>query len=125
MSGMRSLLFIPLLLAASSGVLTIAGEPFAPGDIVDGRATADGSGQPAVLLTLTPAAVQRLAAIARANDGKAVAIAVDGDIKASPVMRAPFGGEQVEISGFASFEAAAAAAKAISGKAPLPESLDE
>lgn len=123
---MRALLLaLPLLLAAApAATLTIAGEPFAQTDILDGRATADAAGQPAVLLTFAPGAAKRLAAIGTANEGKPVAIAVEGAEVAQPVMRGPVDGV-IEIGGLASFEAATALARRISGKDPLPESIEE
>lgn len=101
-----------LLLVAQ---LTVAGKPLKPADFLDGRAIAGGTGSPVVMLTLTPSAttrVKRLGAKAR--------ILLDG--KPAPARLAD---NIIELDGQPSFDAAAKLARALSGKAPLPDSLEE
>ena len=101
-----------LLLAAQ---LTIAGKPLKPADFLDGRAIAGGTGSPVVMLTMTPSAtvrIKRLGAKAKVMlDGKLALARVSDNI--------------IELDGQPTFDAAAKLARAISGKAPLPDSLEE
>jgi preprotein translocase subunit SecD len=111
--------------AAPADLLTIAGKPFPQADILDARVTADGTGSPNIYVTMTPAAAQRLAALSNENVGKPIAIAVGGNVLMSPVVREAITGGAIEISGATSFDAAVVLARRISGKDPLPESLEE
>lgn len=95
--------------------LSVASKPYKPADFLDGRAIAGGTGIPVVMLTLTPAATTRL----KAAGPKAV-VALDG----KPAV-ARIAGNTIEIDGLPSFDAAAKLARAISGKAPLPDSLED
>lgn len=124
---MRSLLLALALVAAAdaSDVLLIGGERFPHADILDARAVADGGGQPAILVTLTPGAAKRLETLTEARVGEHVPITFEGRVLMEPTVREVIASGSLEISGIASFEAAAALARQISGKPPLPESLDE
>lgn len=124
---MRSLLLALALVAAAdaSDVLLIGGERFPQTDILDARAVADGGGQPAILVTLTPGAAKRLETLTAALVGEPVPITFEGRVLMEPTVREVIASGSLEISGVASFEAAAALAQQISGKPPLPESLDE
>ena len=101
-----------LLLAAQ---LSVGGKPLKPADFLDGRAIAGGTGTPVVMLTLTPAATARIKRL-----GPKPAVALDG----KPAM-ARLADNTIELDGQPSFDAAAKLARAISGKAPLPDSLEE
>ncbi len=101
-----------LLLAAK---LSVAGKPLATRDFLDGRAIAGGTGTPVVLLTLTPEALARIRKL-----GPAPRIMLDGKLA-----KARFNENTIELEGQPSFAAAALVARAISGKAPLPDSLEE
>lgn len=101
-----------LLIAAQ---LSVAGKPLKPADFLDGRAIAGGTGTPVVMLTLTPAAAKRVS-----RTGPSAKFALDG----KPAL-ARFADNTIELDGQKTFEAAAKLARAISGKAPLPDSLEE
>ncbi len=101
-----------LLIAAQ---LSVAGKPLKPADFLDGRAIAGGTGTPVVMLTLTTSAATRLKRL-----GPKAKIALNG--KPAQVR---FGDNTIELDGQTSFAAAAKLARAISGKAPLPDSLEE
>lgn len=103
---------LSLLIAAQ---LTIAGKALRPTDFLDGRAIAGGTGTPLVLLTLTPAATAR---VKRA--GRDAPIRLDGKPVVAHILDAT-----IELEGQANFDAAVKLARDISGKAPLPDSLDE
>lgn len=124
---LMALLAIPIIANAATpaDLLTINGTEFPQRDILDARATSDGAGTPNIFVTLTPAAAERLASISRSNIGKPIPIAIGGKLLMSPVVQDEITGGAIEISGVATFEAAIAMAKRISGKDPLPESTDE
>jgi preprotein translocase subunit SecD len=123
---MRWLLPLALIAvaAAPADVLTIAGERFPQSDIIDARAVGDANG-PAILVTLGPAATKRLATITRANVGRPITVALGAKVIAAPVVMEPIEAGSFQISGQKSFPEAAAMARRISGKAPLPESEGE
>ncbi len=101
-----------MLLAAQ---LSVAGKPLAMRDFLDGRAIAGGTGAPVVLLTLTPEALSRIRKL-----GPVPKIALNG----KPA-KARLNDNTIELDGQPSFAAAAVLARALSGKAPLPDSLEE
>lgn len=103
-----------ILLAAVTSQLIMGGVPLKPADYIDGRAIADGSGAPVVMLTLTPQAAARVRSIntAATLDGRQTIARIEGDA--------------VIVSGaVTTFAGAEALAKALTGKVPLPDSLDE
>jgi preprotein translocase subunit SecD len=124
---MRALTLIALVAvaAAPSDLLTIAGQAFPQGDILDARAIADATGAANIYVTLTPVAAGRLAALSKANVGKPIAIAIGGTVLMNPVVREAITGGAIEISGASGFDTAVSLARRISGKDPLPESTDE
>jgi len=95
--------------------LSLGGVVLKPADYLDGRAIASGTGTPVVMLTLSPLALKRLKRVSlnavTTLDGKPVVARREANI--------------VEFDGQPDFQAAAALAKAITGKPPLPDSLDE
>jgi preprotein translocase subunit SecD len=124
---LAALLAYPAMAIASTpaDLLTIGGAAFPQTDILDARATSDGTGMPNIFVTMTPAAAKRLASISKANIGKPIAIAIGNTVLMNPIVRDEITGGVIEISGIASFDAAASMARRISGKDPLPESTDE
>jgi preprotein translocase subunit SecD len=121
-----SLAFSGVALAADKDAFTIAGEAFPQSEIIDARALPQLDGTAALMLTFEGAAVERIARISKANVGKPVPLALNGRILCEPMIREAInGGELVTICGTAPLDAIAALAKAISGKEPLPDSLDE
>jgi hypothetical protein len=105
-------LSILMMLAAQ---LSVAGKPLAARDFLDGRAIAGGTGTPVVLLTLTPEALARISKL-----GPLPKILLNGKPATARLNE-----NMIELDGQPSFEAAAALARALSGKPPLPDSLEE
>ena len=95
--------------------MTIGSIALKPADYLDGRVIAGGTGAPVVMLTLTEATVLRIKAA-----GPQSMVTVDG----KPV-EARVAEPTVEIDGQPSFEAAAKLALTLTGKPPLPDSLEE
>lgn len=105
---------MPLILLIAAQI-SVAGKPLKPADFLDGRAIAGGTGAPIVMLTLTRAATARIKRL-----GPTVKITLDG----KPA-QARLADNTIELDGQKTFDAAAKLARAISGKAPLPDSLEE
>ena len=105
---------MPLILLIAAQI-SVAGKPLKPADFLDGRAIAGGTGAPIVMLTLTPAMTARIKRL-----GPTVKITLDG----KPA-QARLADNTIELDGQKTFDAAAKLARAISGKAPLPDSLEE
>ena len=99
---------IILILAAQLSVGAVA---LTPKDYLDGRTIADAAGKPVVMLTLTGPAAKRIKAEPVTLDGISVVARVAGPV--------------IEIDGQPDFEAAKRLARALSGKDPLPETMDE
>jgi hypothetical protein len=121
MARRRLSLFAPLLLAAASPeMLMIGGERFTQSDIIDARTIADGTGQPVILISFSPEATARLAVLARGGTPLRVLLGTMpiGD----PVTP---DGDTVQLRQSMTFAAAAALARQISGRDPLPESEGE
>jgi hypothetical protein len=95
--------------------ISVAGKPLKPADFLDGRAIAGGTGAPVVMLTLTPSAAARIKRL-----GPAAKITLNGKPAIARIVD-----NAIELDGQTSFDAAAKLARAISGKAPLPDSLEE
>ncbi len=120
-----SLLLVAVPAAAAPAAFTIAGEPFAQADILDARAMPDVDGTAGIMLTFTPPAGQRLLALTAARLGKPLPIALDGKTLVEPTVDVPIDGGVIEIGGHFPLAEAEALAKRISGKDPLPDSLDQ
>jgi preprotein translocase subunit SecD len=118
---------IPLLLAAAAPAdrLTIGGVPFPQSDFLDARAIFDETGAPVIYVTLSPSGRAKLAKVTRANVGKEMPLMIGSRLLTKPIVREPLLAGTLQISGIANVEEAKALAKAMSGKDPLPESLDE
>lgn len=124
----RAFLPLALLTIAAAPVttgLTIGSQPFAQSDIIDARTVFGADGMPAILVTFAPKAAQRVAALTAANIGKPLVIEVDGHVLTAPLVREAITGGAIEISGVGSVGEATALAHRISGKDPVPESLEE
>lgn len=125
---MRRLLALAALVVASPAVardFTIGGEAFSEDDVVDARALPSMDGMPTILISFGDSAAQRLAVMTTRNVGKAVPIILDGKTLAEPLVQEPITGGAIEMNGFASLPDAIKLAKLISGKDPLPDSLEE
>ena len=117
---------LAVLVAAGPTGLTIAGEAFQRADILDARTVPDGRGSAAILLTFTPKGAAHLKALTAARAGTPLPILLDGAKIAEPTFSGGVDDGQLQISGdFGDFAAAAAVAKRISGKDPVPEALGE
>lgn len=124
---------LPLLLpmvafatvAVAASGFTIGGQGFAQADIIDARAMPDVDGTATVMVTFTPAAAKRLHAVTRANVGKALPVALDGAVLMTPTIETPIAEGVMEVGGHLPLTEAEALAKRISGKDPLPDSLDQ
>lgn len=129
---MRPILLAMMMMMASAAAaqnaprFTIAGEAFAQADIADARALPRIDATPAVLVTMDGKAVARLEAITRAHIGKAFPVMLDGQTVCEPVVQTAITDGAIEMPcRFATIAEAAAFARAISGKDPLPDSLEE
>ncbi len=103
----------------------IGGESFNETDIVDARAQPDLAGVAAIMLTFEDAASTRLVKMTKRNVGKTIRISLDGKLLLEPFVQEPVEGGQLMISGTFTVSEAEKIAKLISGKEPLPESLDD
>lgn len=113
-------------LAQSAGGLTIGGERFAQDEIIDARAIASETGQPAILVTFGPKAAERLRALSGGRIGKTLPMVLDGTTLIEPVVHEAIGSGAITISGLdVDFAQAEAIAKRISGKEPVPEEFEE
>lgn len=120
-----------LLLALATPALaaersfTIAGEAFSEADILDARAQPDIAGGATILVTFSESGGAKLAAVTRRRVEQEAPFVLDGRTLTSPVVREPIEGGIITIAGQFTLAEAEALARAISGKDPLPESLDE
>ena len=112
-------------LAQPAGTFAIAGEVFAPADILDARALPVVGGGAIIMLTFTKAAAKRIEKITTARVGQPIRIMLDGEILMEPIVHEPLSSNVVHISSNFGIDEAVAKAKRISGKDPLPEDLAE
>ena len=123
-----------LIFAASLGLAApayaardfrIGTERFAENDILDARALPSADGTPVVMITLTEAAAPRLRKLTEAMLGKSLPIVLDGKELMAPMVREAIAGGVLEISGLTGFPESEQLALKISGKPPVPDSLEE
>ena len=119
------LIAFALIAAERPRVFSIGGQKFKEADIVDARALPDLNGTAAILLTLDDKAAKRLAKVSRKNRDKPVTVALDGKTLVRPVIRSEISDGVLQISGLFSIDQATTLARRISGKEPLPDSLEE
>ncbi len=103
----------------------IGGLSISEAEILDARAQPDVSGMASVMISLDAPAAAKLAKLTADNIGKALAVTLDGKILVEPFVRAAITDGQIMISGTFTVKDAEMLAKQISGKEPLPDSLDE
>lgn len=115
----------PIALAQTSRIFTIGGEPFTQDEILDARYLPSIDGLPTILVTFSEQATLRLNWISKRFVGKQMPISLDGKIISNPVVQTEIVGDAVELSGLPSLADAVATAKLISGKDPLPDSLED
>ncbi len=121
-------LFATLLLAAPALAerdFRIGAERFSEAEILDARGLPSVGGEPVILVTLAQKAWPRLQKLTTEFLGKPLPVSIDGRPLATPVVRDAIADGVFEISGLASLPESEALAKLISGKAPLPDSLEE
>jgi preprotein translocase subunit SecD len=111
--------------AAEDRAFSIGGEAFAASDIVDARALPAVDGSVSIMLTLSDGASKRLEMLTQNLLNKPLPIVLNGKIIMSPVVHEPLSGGVIDIIGSKNLQEATALAKTISGKDPLPESLEE
>jgi preprotein translocase subunit SecD len=121
----RALIPLLLIAAAAADTLTIGGIAFPQSDFVDARAIFDETGMPVIYVTLSPSGATKLAKVTRANVGKEMPLMIGSRVLTKPVVREPLLSGSFQISGMANLEEARQLAKSMSGKDPLPESLEE
>jgi preprotein translocase subunit SecD len=121
----RALLPLLLIAAAPADTLTIGGVAFPSADFLDARAIFDETGMPVIYVTLSSAGRAKLAKVTRANVGKEMPLMIDSRVLIKPIVREPLLAGTLQITGLVSIEEAKKLAKAMSGKEPLPESLEE
>ena len=121
----RALFPLMLIAAAPADTLTIGGVAFPQSDFLDARAIYDETGMPVIYVTLSPAGGTKLAKVTQANVGKSLPMLIGNRVLTKPVVTEPIVGGTLQISGVGSIVEAQKLAKAMSGKDPLPESLDE
>jgi SecD/SecF fusion protein len=121
------LLLAPALLiaAAPERIFTIGGEAFSQSDILDARMMPSLDGLPTVSITFSDPAAKRFTALTAANIRKNLTIKLDGVELSSPMVLETIEGNAAQISGNFTVEEAIKLAKQISGKDPVPESLDD
>jgi len=120
-----TLILVAPVNAAQTRIFLIGGEPFAESDIIDARAQPDLDGAATILISFEADASKRIARITAAKVGKPMTIELDGKVLLEAVVREPIEGGSIQISGGMAVEDAKAMAKAISGKEPLPDSLED
>jgi len=113
----------PVATPFQTGKLTIAGEAFAPSDVLDARALPDINGKVGVLLTLAPKAAKRLEEISLPLAGRPLLVALDGKTLANELVRKPIADGVIEIPGRWNLSDGEAIARRISGRDPLPDDL--
>ena len=106
-----------------TGKLTIAGEAFAPGDVLDARAIPDINKKVGIMVSLAPAAAARLEKITAALIGRPMLVALDGKTLVAELIHKPVAGGVIEIPGRWTLGEAETLARRISGKDPLPDDL--
>lgn len=123
---------IPLLLLAVASpanaadrLFRIAEENFGEADIVDARAQPELDGTASIRITFGEAAAKRLASITERLVGKPAPVSLDALTVADPVVREPIRDGVLQLTGAWTLADAEALAKKISGKEPLPDSLEQ
>jgi preprotein translocase subunit SecD len=106
-----------------TGKLMIGGESFTPAEVIDARAIPDINKKVGLMLSLSPAAAERLERITAALIGKPMLVALDGKTLGAELVRKPIVGGVIELPGRWTLSEAEALARRISGKDPLPDDL--
>lgn len=126
----RRLLFPLLILSAAPAMAAernfqVAGQSFSESEIVDARAQPELDGTSSIRITFGEAAAKRIALATQRLVGKPAHVALDEVTVADPIVREPIRDGVLQLSGAWTIVDAEALAKKISGKPPLPDSLEE
>ena len=106
-------------------VFTIGGEAFSEGEIIDARAQPDVTGKAAIMITFDDKGRAKLTKLSSDNKARPLPFVLDGKTLMAPVVTDPIIDGVAQITGTFSITEAEMIAKKISGKPPLPDSLDE
>jgi preprotein translocase subunit SecD len=109
---------------AQARSFSVGGMAIAEADIVDARGLPDAMGNATLQVTLTASAAEGLAKLT-AKVGQELPIVLDGKTISSPMIVEPITGGAFMISGQFTLAEADRLAKLISGKDPLPDSLED
>lgn len=105
--------------------LVVAGENFVEADILDARAQPELDGTSSIRITFNETAAKRIALVTARVVGKNALVLLDEKAIADPAVREPIRDGVLQLSGAWLLADAEALAKKISGKEPLPDSLEE
>jgi preprotein translocase subunit SecD len=111
--------------AVAQRAFSVGGEVFQEADILDARALPELDGTPIIMLTFAAEASERFRQMTKRIIGKEMPIVIDGKTIAAPIVREEVISSVVEIYGVPTLEDATRVAKLISGKDPLPDSLED
>lgn len=112
-------------MAAGERRFTIGGEQFSESEILDARAQPEIDGTSAIRITFSEAAAKRIANVTQQLVGKSAHIALDELTVADPMVTEAIRGGVLQLSGAWTVRDAEALARKISGKDPLPDSLEQ
>jgi preprotein translocase subunit SecD len=104
---------------------TIAGASFTESEIIDARAQPGVDGRAAIMLTFDEAAAKRFSAILARNVTKEIKVVLDGTIAFGIPVAEAAAAQSTMLTGDFSIAQAEALARRISGKPPLPDSLED
>ena len=125
----RLLIFLSALLIVSPAIAArdfrIGPERFAESEILDARALPSVDGMPVLMITLAETAALRLHKLTETMVGQTLSITLNGKTLTAPVVREAIAGGVLEISGLQSLREVEQLAREISGKDPVPDSLEE
>lgn len=103
----------------------VAGEGFSEAEILDARAQPELDGTSSIRITFSESGAKRIAALTQKLIGKPAHVALDNQTVADPIVREPINDGVLQLSGHWTLDGATTLARKISGKDPLPDSLDD
>ena len=124
--------FIPVLIVmlttpaiAADRHFQVASEVFGEAEILDARAQPELDGTSSIRITFNESAAKRIATVTMKLVGKPAHVELDNETVADPIVREPIRDGVLQLTGPWTIDGATALAKKISGKEPLPDSLEE
>jgi preprotein translocase subunit SecD len=125
----RFISFFLVMLAAPAGaegrLFEIADESFPESEILDARAQPELDGTSSIRITFSEAAAKRIALVTQRLVGRPAHVALDEVTVADPIVRETIRDGVLQLDGPWTIASAEALARKISGKPPLPDSLEE